>query len=359
MIPSPSCQSTTLPAPVPLDGLADCASDGNPNVVQRTIYGDGGVVTGTVVRTGGGATVDTSVPCWSCMSPGGDLFKPCQCPTLIHRGCFRKWRATWINPRNYFSCPTCLCSYKIERLHPASAETTSRITKWFRYQIAKLWFSLFIVMGAIVTALALISWAADRNNKNVPVGMKYVLSSVVNGFPDRNSTSAWKEEFMSPDKWTWQYYTLLAVFLSSLVILLLFSLFGCSFDKNDKELTRCDCSSNLYCSCYSPCPTTLDCGNCDCCGHDCGQSCGGCSAPSCNTGGDDAAPLLLILLIIIVIIVVIVIFSAVFIVIVFAGQKMSVLYTQMAKMIRCQAQELEGETEVLDVNELWRPLNQV
>src|SRR4051812_40023660 len=51
--------------------------------------------------------------CWLCNNNARprDLFKPCPCDVVCHRDCFRKWREGWINPRNYFCCPTCMFSY--------------------------------------------------------------------------------------------------------------------------------------------------------------------------------------------------------------------------------------------------------
>jgi hypothetical protein len=106
---------------------------------------------------------------------------------------------------------------------------------------------------------------------------------------------------------------------------------------------------NCYgCYCYDPCPSC-----------DCGGSGGGsCPAPGdCSGGcGKDLGEAAVILILIIAVIVVL---SAVFVVILYCVQKVSLLYDRVSDMLRNQQWELEGETVVLGIHESWRPNDSV
>ena len=58
-------------------------------------------------------------------------------------------------------------------------------------------------------------------------------------------------------------------------------------------------------------------------------------------------------------IVVVVIFSAIFVVIMFCIQKVTLLYDRVSDMLQNQQWELEGETVVLGIHESWRPNDRV
>ena len=323
--------------------------------LESFVNGPDGAVLGRIVGT---ARPPEGQLCWYCANSGrndelyDELYQPCNCPSVIHRSCFRKWRQGWINPRNYFACPNCLYSYNIERVRPSTVESTQRILRRYRLKVAQVWLSVLLMLTGVVALIATIAYYADRSEKNIPVGVKWALSSVVSGFPSTNSTSLWREEFKSPDHFVWPYYTLLGMFTASVIILSLFGLYGCSFNENERR-TNCTCCQDCCNGCgvvyiYDPCPTCNTCGSpsCDC------KSCDRC--PSGGGGGDNDA-MVVVLLVVVLVIVVIVIFSALVVVIAFCIQRMSVLYDRLGSMLRHQQYELEGETVVLGMNESWRP----
>lgn len=337
----------------------------NPVTNERFINGSDGVVYGKIVST-------LPVPnpleatCWYCRQcePAGELYKPCPCESLIHRNCFRQWRTGWINPRNYFSCPNCMHSYNLERVRTASTESKERMRTNYRMAVVKVWASVVVVFGAVVAALAGISYGCDTSEKNIPVAVRVLLTSVVAGFPNSNSTTMWHEEFKRPDVAVWPYYSLFGLFLTSILILVSFSCIGCTFDESDRRRSgHCNCLDdccvgasnglNVWVvpdgggNCCSCCDCTVDRGGCH------GSHCGNCSGGSVNCdGGGDAGP---IIAVIILVIVVIIIFSAVLVVLLFAIQKCSLLYDRLTAMLLSQQSELEGETVVLGMGESWRP----
>ncbi|KAH6897409.1 hypothetical protein B0T10DRAFT_476773 [Thelonectria olida] len=73
----------------------------------------------------------------------GRLLSPCKCKgsqKYVHEGCLNAWRlANPTEARNYWQCPTCKFSYRISRLHWASALSS----KWA--QIALTF--LFLLLG--------------------------------------------------------------------------------------------------------------------------------------------------------------------------------------------------------------------
>ena len=300
--------------------------------------------------------------CWFCnkSNDANQLFQPCTCSTLIHRECFRKWRTGWINPRNYFCCPNCLSSYRIERLRPATTASKERILRQYRFGLLKLWVASFVVLGVALGFWAGLTYGSDTKEKNIPVAMKFLLTSVVSGFPNRNSTAQWHEDFKKPDVAVWPYYTIFSLFLTSCSILIAFCFVGCTFDESERKRNRCgpccddDCCNNVYCYscyCYDPCPHTRcnECANCSCCSG--GGSCGDFGKCDGNLG--------YLLVVIVIVVIVAVIFSAIVVVICFAVQKYTLLYDRCTDMLLNQAKELEGETQVLGINESWRPSNAV
>lgn len=325
---------------------------------QPLYYNASDPVLGTVVTE---YDVQPSGCCWYCQSAerADMLFKPCACNSFIHRDCFRKWRTGWINPRNYFQCPNCCHSYKMERVRVSSGQTKANILRNYRFGLIKLWLGTFLFIGGIIAILATIAYFSDRSEKNIPVAIKFMMTSVVGGFPNSNSTAEWRENFRKPDVYVWPYYSLLGLLITSLLILIGFCFLGCTFDEKERRHRNCcaDCCAGnngndvglWWCYCYDPCP------HCNC-NINCVEGCKGCG--SCGGGGGDCkcdgdgAQVLIILL---VVIIVIIILSAIVVVILYAIQKGSLLYDRMTHALLSQAQELEGETVVLAVNESWRP----
>lgn len=310
------------------------------------------------------------------VSADDPIFNPCNCKKC-HRSCFKKWRQGWINPRNYWSCPECMYNYKIERISQADYKTSDEVRRDIRCKIGQLWAAIVLSIAAAVSIFATIAWAADRDNKNVPVFIKSVLTSVAYGFPNANSTRDWREEFKQPDVSVVQYYGLLGALIVSIIILII----SCFADTGDKK-TRSGkgCCDQCYCRndsssdtcfwcCYwtsvndhsSPTSCNCDCCNdmsCDCCsgdGCDCDGGGGGCDGDcDCKMGdmGEAAA-------IILVVVVVIVLISAIFVAIGFAVRKSAQLHDSIATTIEKQAEEFEGSTIVFGVGEFVRPTDQV
>ena len=281
--------------------------------------------------------------CWLCGSPQrpGDLFQPCPCPVVCHRDCFRQWRAGWINPRNYFSCPTCLSRYNIERVQGDSVATKPEIVAQYRAKVAILFLSLFFTIGGCTTAVALIAYGFDAASKNIPVAVKFMLTSVIHGWPASDAAKQWRREFRSAAVPVWPYYTLLGGIVTAIVILIMFAVAGCTVDENKGSCRDCLKS-------WSPGGGSGHSGSGDyCCSCNC----------KCNLkcGGDlGEAAIFLVLIIIIV-----VLLSAIFVIIAFAVRKWALFHDRMTDMLRTQQGEMEGETVVLGMGEQVRPFNEV
>jgi hypothetical protein len=351
----------------------------------------------------------TAIPDWArcdicdCGAEAGDLFRPCNCGNgtrYFHRTCFRTWRQGWINPRNYFCCPDCMTAYRIERVKSSSiaSESRERIVSHFRMRMAMFYGGMFLILFALIGGVAGIAYGADNSEKNVPVGVKYMMTSVVNGLPPTNATSIWREQFKQPNVPVWPYYTLLGTFVAALMILVGFAIIGCSFDENERK--RRSCSDQCGCggrkrkdeeeqrvrgghgggggsttrggdvyvsywgcyNCYTPCDVCYC--PCDqCCDRCCGNgSSGGCGGGGCgggNCGGGDCKGGGEALIIIVLIVIVVVLLSAVIVIILYTIKKWTLFHDRMTDMIQNQASELESETIVLGVDETLRPLDAV
>ena len=263
------------------------------------------------------------------------LFKPCKCG-WVNRNAFKKWRQGWINPRNYFSCPDCMYSYKIERVNTGKEETPTKaaIRRKYRCKLALFWLVLLLVIGGTIAGLSGIYYAIDNGNKNIPVAVKALLTSVVSGFPHSNSTDAWRDEFRRPGVAVWPYYTLLGAFTGALIVLTIFACRGCSFDENDqkkkKKVSKCD--------------------TCSCSGSDAASKCD--TDRNCEGGGQALGY-------IIAAIIPIVLISAIVVIILYAVKKCAVFHDQFAIASKTIAEELENETIVLGMTESIRPSDAV
>lgn len=201
----------------------------------------------------------------------GELFRPCLCPNFIHRGCFREMRAgmTVLKSRAYYECPKCSFTYKLERImggaktdpraksfgneapKPATmGEGTndhlisnlesldeSAIKNYYYRRIALMWLAAFLTCAAVVAILAGISYAIDKEDKNIPVFIKMMLSSVAFKYPSSATREEWRVEFRDPDVKVVQYYTAFAVFLTAVGILIFGMIsYLCCIDTNDSEI---------------------------------------------------------------------------------------------------------------------------
>mgnify|MGYP001583458980 FL=1 len=227
------------------------------------------------------------------------------------------------------------------------------------------WLSILAVLGGVTAFISTIAYGLDTGHKNIPVTMKYMLTSVLHGWPPPDAADAWSAEFKQPDHPVWPYYTLLGAFLTSLMILIAFAAVGCTYDETERSsrtcCQSCGCSDNgnhcLFCYCNDPCPYNVyggggSGGSC-CCG-DCG---GGGRGHDCDCKGSGGGGEALIVIAIVVVVVVLV--SAIFVVIGYALRKWALFHDRMTDMLLRQQCELEGETVVLGMHESVRPLNEV
>jgi hypothetical protein len=323
------------------------------------------------------AAIPADAVCSECMlghngAPldGNCLFQPCEClrgygRRYFHRECFRKWRTGWINPRNYWICPDCMFYYNIERIRPEREESESkqRIKSRFQSEMLKMWAVLISTVVAFVAFWCLVCYYADRENKNIPVGMKFMHTSVIYGWPPENAEEKWREEFKRPDVWVWPYYLMFSLLITSICVLLLFCFAGCTFDEDERKRRSCQ----QQCHCYPGdafyiawCCAESGEALCTCCTKDeAGDACCECKDchpnECCRSLGDAKEFAIIIVLIIIVAVLV----SAVFVIIFFGLRKGQLIHDRMSEMIINQSCEQEGDTVVLGKGESVRPENQV
>lgn len=347
----------------------------SPPTAERFVFDQDGNVFGKIVSNAPPQFIDRSATCWFCKSgsgcdgatPGNELFCPCDCYTPIHRECFRRWRGSWMNPRNYFGCPTCGHSYQLQQVLPGTDASRARVVRAYRIAILKIWLVVILGFAGLSMAVGGIGYGADKDEKNIPVAVKCLLTSVISGFPNSNSTTEWREDFKRPEVPVWPYYSLLGIFVTSLVVLIAFLFTGCSFDENDRRrrghCTCCDdcCDGTNGCvwMCYDPCPTShIGSGDgtqhCDCTvnGGGCNGDCGNCNSSGSSGDCGDAGAILAVLVIVII---AIVIFSAIVVLILAMIQRCSLLYDRMTDMVRQQELEREHEVIVLGMHETWKP----
>jgi hypothetical protein len=365
--------------------------------------------------------VEASACCALCGVVGGrnaadSMFKPCPCNRVWHRACFKEWRAGWpINPRNYYSCPDCMYNYRIERVAPDNFQSADQVKSAVRRKIALLWLGISAFVAAAVSVIAAIAWAADQSDKNIPVAVKALLTSVAYGFPNSNSTQEWRDEFKLPSVHVAQFYGLFGAFVVACAILLLSlctrteahqrsqeesaACCGCGCcgavafcesqcepggaceDCNDSKCSGCDlfsccgkprplaghasnstdadpasrqssnCSNCSNCNCNCNCNDCANCSRADCCS---GCGCSGCGDCKC-----DAKALDPVLGGIILAVIVLVLVSAIFVIVGFAIRRTAQLHDSIATMIRSQQLELENQTVVLGMDEFVRPMTAV
>eukprot|EP00742_Colponemidia_sp_Colp-10_P018485 GILJ01021355.1.p1 GENE.GILJ01021355.1~~GILJ01021355.1.p1 ORF type:complete len:407 (+),score=57.33 GILJ01021355.1:154-1221(+) len=100
-----------------------------------------------------------------------------------------------------------------------------------------MWIVALLACAAVVAILAGISYGIDKEDKNIPVFIKLMLSSVTFSYPSSATKDEWREQFRQPNVKVVQYYTAFAIFLSAVGILI----FGmvtylCCIDTNDSEI---------------------------------------------------------------------------------------------------------------------------
>eukprot|EP00759_Apiculatamorpha_spiralis_P047817 PhF_6_TR43351/c0_g2_i1/m.66396 len=157
--------------------------------------------------------------CVICLSESDEenLFRPCLCKSYVHRKCLREWRHRGQNLRAYTHCPTCAYMYRVVTV----TMNLRQETKSFYYsRVARLWLLLIVGLFATIAGFAGFSYLCDTSHKNVPVVIKYALSSVVHGLPSSDDIDQWRDDFHKKDVHVWPYYTLLGILCTSITILL-------------------------------------------------------------------------------------------------------------------------------------------
>ncbi len=358
-------------------------------------------------------------PCWLCQGlPNGpndtSFFEPCGCGPC-HRLCHKNWRQQWILPKNYFSCLNCMQNYDIQRVDqkfdPASLEE-SEIRSTVRLRLALFWLALLTALVVSVVVWALIGWASEKEDKRIPIGISYVLTSVAEGVPNANTTKLWKERFLDPDVATWPYYMVFGILITSISIILLFvcnAIYeACCQDDEDKlrepyrDSQTQSCSQTCHCQgndcntcclyCYVPrCPSGgggdgccrqgdpqmcdglcdavwCHCSrlNCDCNGETCScPDCGDCNCSGgsdCNCsggGGGDGAALIPIICVVIIIVAVAVVVSSIFIIAYFSAQRLERYQAWLSKMLYERQLELSNKMVVIGKGESVLKFDQV
>jgi hypothetical protein len=268
-----------------------------------------------------------------------------------------KWRYSSFNPRYAFCCVNCQTAYRFRVKTNAQEESDRRrMQSRYRLLLLRLWVIMLIVLGASISLMTVLLYYADDQHKNIPVAARYVLTSVAHGFPDENNTAIWREEYKSPEVKVWPYYTLFAVFLISIIVLLLFCFCGCTFDERERG-KRCQvcnncagsCSNNCNCYIYYPCPNSGSCGS--------GGGCCDCNVPDLNCGncgggnGEAGAVIGVVVLMLVILLIVAVLISALFVVIAFAIHRSGRLYDRLSLRAEYEAEEEWGIREVLGRDE--------
>jgi hypothetical protein len=201
-----------------------------------------------------------------------------------------------------------MTSYHIERVKDGTiaSESRDKIVNHFRCRMVMFYLAMLLILAALIGGIAGIAYGADDDDKNVPVGVKYMMTSVVSGLPPDNATTIWREQFKQPHVAVWPYYTLLGTLCAAIIILIAFACIGCTF--NEDERPRRKCSDQCGCggsgnsgsdmwiysywgcyncntpmdSCYCPCDKCCD----DCCGNGSARANGG-GCGNCSGGGGD------------------------------------------------------------------------
>lgn len=288
------------------------------------------------------------------------MFIPCDCADRYwHRECFVKWRAGWASPRNYWACPNCMYSYQMETIGDVDVDTTERMQSNYRRRIAVMWLSILLFIFTVTAFVAVVAWALDPE-KNVPIACKFMMTSVVSGVPNSDTTAEWREDFKRPDTRVWPYYTLLGCFICAIVCIILFLIFPVDDDKRKRRSH--DTCGQIYCVDAGCCMTwdaPCSCGDSGgvCCSGGCDEGCDGGDTEGCGCGCWEWSCEFTIVIVILVIIAVLV--GGVFVVIVWAIRKGAQHHDQFWRMLRSQGEELAGATIVLGKGELMRPQDAV
>ena len=330
--------------------------------------------------------------CQICLDEGntsaGELFQPCQCNSFVHRKCLQKWRFSGNNLRAYTHCPTCSFQYRVVTV---TYEHKSKTQYTYTTAMLEVWLGIILTCLAVIAGFGGFSYLVDTSQKNVPVAMKYAMSSVLHGLPNQTEINAWRDGYRGADH-VWPYYTLLGVLCGSVFSLIVLHVIGVddrspgqqSQKKRTRHCTCCDETSSTsysgnyyyygnpyYGGYYGGQPYCHSCNGCycdcdGCCNNNaCGLCClpdNSCSGGACSGGcadadckGEGAQVMVILVLIIVIVIAVMIIVSAVWCIIAFGVKRVSGYSVAYSERCYANAQERFGETRVLGRGEAHMP----
>eukprot|EP00759_Apiculatamorpha_spiralis_P012268 PhF_6_TR19294/c0_g1_i1/m.28365 len=307
--------------------------------------------------------------CWICLSsqPATDLFQPCKCNSWVHRKCLHTWRYKGAHARSMTHCPNCATPYRVVPTYiPGTHIDTQRM---YRQEIWKLWASIVVGFGALIGFIAGVSYLLDDTNKEVPVLMRYAMSSVLHGVPDSVEIETWRSDFHKKEIRVWPYYGILGLVVTSCIVLIANACCGISDGDHQRSVSSplrtnyrystcpdCYCyNTDCYCCCDGPSyhhhHTHNNCGAC------CGDCCSGsnCNCSDCKGGGGGGSgdnPVVAILAVLLIVVMLVVVVSAVWVVVGYGIKKMNNGYGAYSMKLLAYSQERSGETTVLGRDEL-------
>jgi len=147
------------------------------------------------------------------------------CDCTMHSDCLNLWRSV----NNYpITCPVCCKHFSFQLVKTETNQNWK--CDYYCYVISFLLLTFFGICAG-VAIWSVFTWGVDKN-KNIPVAMEYAFSSVINGVPNKNTTTQWREEFKG-ERRTYQYYSLFGLGMFSITVLLFYAIDACS-EKNQQ-----------------------------------------------------------------------------------------------------------------------------
>eukprot|EP00760_Papus_ankaliazontas_P022873 PhM_4_TR19057/c0_g1_i2/m.3451 len=352
--------------------------------------------------------------CWICLSNNNsvDLFRPCACNSFVHRKCLATWRFTGRNLRSWSHCPNCASPYRIVYGRTATPEQAAecrrrkRSARALYYRaVLMLWLTLLLSICGTIAVFAAIAYGIDGDSKNIPVFVKYCMTSVAAGVPSTEDVEKWRDDFNDAETAVWPYYTLFGSLCTSVVVLIVFHVLGLSDREEHNEEDRprrerrpcCTCCRghthyhydaiwwycyfpNVYCDCNDCCcgasigdinPATT----CQACGDNCAgccegigckdcadtcrvDSCGGCHNPCGDgggSGGGDGGVLIIVFVVAIIVLALIILISALFVIILFVVKRIGTMYGAYTSRLMAMTEDRTGYSRVLDRDEQMAP----
>jgi hypothetical protein len=188
--------------------------------------------------------------CRLCFEPetaNNPLLQPCSCSDYVHKECLNKMRNITKNSFFFAFCSTCKTRFSTKKIKLIDDEVQiSNLAKQREKNMIRFIFKILLLYFAFVVFISLFSWLCDQDNKNIPVFMKIIGTSVITDtkIPSNENISMWRHDFEKKDIKTWYYYAFFGVFITSLYIV-----------------------STSVCNCYNPQFRFCDCYYFDSCSY--------------------------------------------------------------------------------------------